>query len=303
MAIFEGTDLPVSARVAGHALAVGRHPVVWLSLLFVASRVAIFAFLVGRGTDLGVHAGYVARIVHGELPFRDFVAEYPPLVFVFTAIPAIFDRSLQYYFPIFRSLCCVVDCGMWALLLVLHRKRIWPCLAYVLCTTALGPLLYDRIDIVLGAILLVAVSLLLRRRYGWSLLTVGVGIAFKLIPVVLAPAVLVAAWRRGWLSLAGAALLLSVPTVVSADLTIAMGGRQLEGLLDYHQLRGVHLESVPGSVEMVMMHLTGAPGAVSNEYGSVNLHTRYEPVLLRISTLLLIGTMLNDLARIVQVVS
>jgi hypothetical protein len=44
---------------------------------------------------------------------------------------------------------------------------------------------------------------------------------------------------------------------------------------------------------MVMMHLTGAPGAVSNEYGSVNLHTRYEPVLLRISTLLLIGTMLG----------
>jgi hypothetical protein len=289
----QATDSRLHTRVAARALAVARRPAAWLSVLFVASRAVIFVTLAGRSTDLGVHAGYVARIVHGELPFRDFVAEYPPLVFVFTAVPAIFDRSLHYYFPIFRALCCCVDCGMWALLLALHRKRVWPCVVYVLCTTALGPLLYDRIDIVLGAILLVAASLLLRRRDGWSCLAVGLGIAFKLIPIVLAPAILVTAWRRGWLGLAGAALLLSVPAVVSVDLTIAMGGRQLEGLMDYHQRRGVHLESVPGSVEMVMMHLTGAPGAVSTEYGSVNLHTRYEPVLLRVSTLLLVGMMLG----------
>jgi hypothetical protein len=102
MAIFDATDSPVRARAAAHALAVARHPAVWLSLLFVASRVVVFLFLVGRGTDLGVHAGYAARIVRGELPFRDFVAEYPPLVFVFTAIPAVLDRSLHHYFPIFR---------------------------------------------------------------------------------------------------------------------------------------------------------------------------------------------------------
>jgi hypothetical protein len=286
------TGCRVGQPAARRANAMGRYRAAWLSVLFMVSRVVVLVFLVGRGSDLHVHAHYAARIVHGQLPFREFVPEYPPLVFVLTSIPAIFDRSLHHYFSIFRCICCGIDCGIWALLLILNRKRIWPCVVYVLCSTALGPLVYDRIDIVLGLILLVAAGLFVWNRHRWSCLAVGVGIAFKLIPIVLAPAILVLAWRRGWLSLGRATLLLLLPLLLTFDISFLIGGRQLGGLFDYHQRRGIHLESAPASVEMLMMWLGGAPGVVSVEYGSVNLHSRYESALLQLSTTLLLGTVL-----------
>ena len=252
----------------------------WLSLLFVASRVGIFLFLAGRGTDLNVQEGYVWQILGGRVPFRDFFPEYPPLVFAFTGIPALFDHSLQLYSPIFRACCCAVDCGIWATVLRINRARVAPCLVYVLGTTALGPVLYDRIDIVLGALLLAAIAATRSGRPRVGALAIGAGIAFKIIPIVWAPAILAAEGRRGARRLAWAAMLLVLPAVISLDTVAAFGGYRFGALIDYHSLRGIQLESGPASVEMLLMR--GPEDAiVTYEFGSFNLHTRFEPLLIR----------------------
>lgn len=266
-------------------------PAVWLSLLFIASRAVVFLFLAGRGTDLGVHAGYWSRILGGQVPFRDFVPEYPPLVFAFTGIPALLDPSLHWYFPIFRGLCCAFDCGIWVLLLGLTRARPTRPLLYLFGTTALGPLIYDRVDIVLGLLLLSAMAAMLGGRDGPFSLEVGTGIAFKLIPITWGPIVLAAAWKRGMRRLILAALLLAAPTLVSFDLMAALGGYRFGQLFTYHIERGVQIESTAASVEMVLMRC-GTPGTVSFEFGSVNFHTRYEVALIHGATLLFALTLI-----------
>ena len=148
------------------------------------------------GTDLHNQRAYVERMVAGERPFRDFFPEYPPLVFLYTGLPALVDPSLRSYAALFRILSCAVDCGTWAIVLRGNRNSVSQPLLYLLCTTALGPLLYDRIDIALGAMLAAALLSLLRGREGLFKLFVGLGIAFKLIPIVLAPAIVARAWRR-----------------------------------------------------------------------------------------------------------
>src|SRR5260221_12649865 len=95
---------------------VGRRAVS-LCLFFVASRIIILHFMVGYGTDLGTQKNFVAKIVAGQVPFREFAPEYPPLVFLYTGIPAIFDPSLDSYFQVFRVLTCAVDFGIWVILL------------------------------------------------------------------------------------------------------------------------------------------------------------------------------------------
>lgn len=266
-------------------------PAFWLTLAFILSRVGVFLFLAGRGTDLEAHAKYASRIIAGQVPFRDFFPEYPPLALLFTSIPALLDDSLNWYFAIFRGLCCAVDCGLFAVLLWATRGRPGRAFLYLLCSTALGPLLYDRMDIVLGALLLAAVALGLRGKHRWSYLMVGTGIAFKLVPVVIVPALLAAAWKHGWRGLGQAVVLLMLPVILSFDGTYLLGARQFAGLLDYHLARGIQLESTPAVAEILAIQ-AGVEGTVSSEFGSVNLHTRYEPQILRATSLMLWGMVL-----------
>jgi hypothetical protein len=251
-----------------------------LSLLFAASRLIIFLWLAGRGTDLGVHADYAARMAAGVVPFRHFVPEYPPLALVFTGLPALLDPSLRGYFPIFRAICCTVDCAIWVTLLRLNRARPFNNLLYILGTTALGSLLYDRIDLLLGGLLLLAVLMLLAGRDHQFHLTLGAAIAFKLIPVVWVPAVLGFEWAKPARErhVGRALLLLGLPTILSFLAVALLGGYRFDRLFAYHLDRPIQIESTPASAEMVLMAF-GVKGTSSFEYGSVNLHTDYAPAL------------------------
>lgn len=263
-----------------------RSGTVWLWILFVGSRAIIFLCLAGYGSDLSVHADYIAQINRGALPFRDFFPEYPPLVFLFTLLPALIDESLKWYFPIFRILCCAIDCGIWIYLLHVYKTSKGQLFLYLLCSTAIGHLLYDHVDIVLGGMLFVAFAALLKGRNNLFHLALGMGVAFKFIPVVLAPAILALECKQGLKSLLKCAGLLSLPTILSFAVVAAMGGYHFQWLLEYHFNRGIQIESSPALVQMVLMWF-GVPGEVSDNFGSANLHTPYEQVLIHGSVVLL----------------
>jgi hypothetical protein len=267
-----------------------RYQVVWLWILFGVSRAIIFLFLAGYGTDLSVHADYVAQINRGAVPFRDFIPEYPPLVFAFTILPAFLDESLKWYFPIFRVLCCAVDCGIWIYLLHVYRASKGRLVLYILCSTFIGHLLYDHVDIVLGGMLFVAFAALLKGRKSLFHLALGMSIAFKLVPIVLVPATLAVEFKNGLKSLIKCAAMLFLPTIVSFAIVAAMGGYHFRWLLEYHSNRGIQLESTPALVEMVLLWF-GVPGEVTDDFGSANLHTPYEQVLIH-GTLVLMAAVI-----------
>jgi glycosyltransferase involved in cell wall biosynthesis len=230
-----------------------------MSALFLVSRIVVVLVLAGRMTDLEVHKNYAARIyLKQEIPYRDFVPEYPPLSLVFTTLPATIDGSLRLYDGLFRGLCFLVDCGIWALLLVRFRQgKITAArlVLYVFGTTALGALLYDRVDLVLGAMLLVAATALRDGRDDSFYLALGLGIAYKLIPVIFVPMAVALEWTRPGRRIVAALLRLALPTVISCGVIVALGGNRLSEMLDYHRDRGVQIESVPASLEMMAINL------------------------------------------------
>lgn len=268
-----------------------QNSVVWLCALFVASRTVVFLYFAGKNSDLIVHLGYVKQLVAGRVPFRDFFPEYPPLAVLFTCIPALLNRSLTHYFKLFRALCCAIDIGIFATALKLDRGRLARSLLYILSTTALGPLVYDRIDIALGALLLVALTSLAGGRWRTHCLAVGAAIAFKIIPIVWVAPILGMKLRSRPRQVGGAILLLAIPTIVSCDLFATFGGYRYSALLNYHLNRGIQIESTPAVVELTAMHF-GLHGTVYYEYGSFNVHTRYEHALTVVSTLAVFCTVL-----------
>src|SRR5262249_7341763 len=99
-----------------------------------------------------------------------------------------------------------VDLGLLLLIARLGRElvpddrttRTWGLGLYVAATAALGPILYDRLDLVVGATAVCAVVALAVSRPGVAYAVLTAGAAFKLVPVLLLPVfVPAAAVRRG----------------------------------------------------------------------------------------------------------
>jgi hypothetical protein len=269
-----------------------RHSATKLWVLFVASRAVVLLFLVGRVSDLGWYVEWAGDINAGLIPFRDFFPGYPPLAMMWIGLPGIFASEPAVYFAIFRLLCCAIDCGVF--MLVLRRADAQPAriLLYIIGTTALGPMLYDRLDIVLGGLLVVVVISLLSDLHRLSHLALGIGIAFKFLPIVLAPVMLAFESRKGHRRFARCLLLMTLPTLLSFGASAARGGYHFGPLFDFHARRGIQLESVPATVEMVLIW-GGVSSSMSHDYMCYDLHTAYENGLVLACTALLVAVVLG----------
>jgi hypothetical protein len=223
------------------------------------------------------------------VPFRDFTPEYPPLAMLLLYLPCLITKSPEHYEWTFRGCLCVVDVSLWFSLLFVHGHRKMQNLLYIACTTAMGPLLYDRLDLLLGGLLLLASHAVAVGRLRSASIATGFAIAYKIIPIVWMPILVAWAWRRrGILESVIAAILMLVPLIISFATVASLGGNHLDGLFKYHSERGIQLESMPASAEMLMM-AAGVPGVVDYGFGSVNLHTRFENDIVLICLFLLLN--------------
>ena len=163
----------------------------------------------------------------------------------------------------------------------------------------LGNLMFDRLDLVLGALLLLSVLLLVRGSWMAAFLVLALAINFKASPIALAPLWVVASLpshlfarartRPGPLLAAMAAR-----TIALAVLTFMLflpflfteGGRALD-FLHFRAVQGVHIESVPGAI-LLALHEIGLPLEVSYTFGTYEVQTPLSPALAAVSPLLLL---------------
>jgi len=120
--------------------------------------------------------------------------------------------------------------------------------AYVLFTSSVGAILYDRQDPVVGLVALLALWTLAagRPRVGYAVLVLGA--AFKLVPVLLLPVWVLAAAAarpgRFWRRVVVEALIAGVMLAAWPALTVLLGGGDRGfGFLKYHSARGLQLEA------------------------------------------------------------
>jgi hypothetical protein len=227
--------------------------------------------------------------------------EYPPLALAVMRLPALgLDGGaagdtpspdyLRAYRARYRLLMAASDALLFVLLLVLVR-RLFPkessgekterLLGYVACTAALWFLLYDRLDLPLALLIVLALALLLGRvSYLWSYAVLAVAINFKLTPVVLAPVWVVGSLPadrrleftrpRVLLALAGrSALLIGMVLACFLPFYLSYGNACL-GFLRYHRERGLEIGSVLASLPLAL-RAVGTSLDVTYSYKSINL--------------------------------
>ncbi|MFB3777423.1 MAG: hypothetical protein ACE141_07415 [Bryobacteraceae bacterium] len=227
-------------------------------------------------------------------------AEYPPLAVSWMTLPVRLlglsgqgfprpARDAMLFIRVSRSLLAAADLvafGLLGVFVALQRKaprRVWvvAVVSYAACGAFFSPLIYDRMDIVVGALLIAAAVLLVSRfHYVFSFALLALAINFKLVAILAAPVWLVGSLPCGvWQGVRQPIPALLRRTAVLAALTgalflpywIADGPRSL-GFLQYHLERGVQIESHPANA-ILLLRPFGLSLKAQYSHGSINLVT------------------------------
>jgi hypothetical protein len=220
--------------------------------------------------DTPVYERYGQAMADGAVPYRDFRPEYPPLALPMFVLPALTDDFVA-GFEWLMLLCGVATVALTAVslrALAATPVRLGGALAFVaLAPLALGSAVLSRFDLWPAALTAGALAALVagRDRLGSGVL--GLAVAAKIFPAVLAPLAAVWVWRRrgGRAAVTCGAIFLAVLAaafipfaVIAPDGLADSLGRQLSRPLQIESLMAaalVALHNVAGlDVEMVGSH-------------------------------------------------
>ncbi len=293
--------------------------------LFAVTRIYLLVFFEPPMSDVGeVYFAYAAGAIDfHQTPYQGELAiEYPPLGWWTIAAPRLIDprritdaRNAEQIGPIFRlyrstfrSLMFLCDLASFLLLLLVMQKRRpawtgWAALTYVICTALLGPMLYDRLDTGLLFLFLAWAYCWIRsldstnpNSLRWAVaayVAVGLGISFKLIPILSAPFLLLAdGLAPGRLKrLAIVATALIAAAIGPFAIQYIVSGPALFSVFTYHSGRGIQIESLYASL-MTLAAVFGLEISVNHAHGAYELDGALAPLLKMCSTVALVGFLL-----------
>lgn len=248
-----------------------------LDILYVATRVALLFLLPLYISDISIYVGFAAKTVNeGLVPYRDWDFEYPPLALPFMFLPAlaqkIFGASGAENFRVFFGfLLLPFDYLLFRTFVRMPPIR-GAAFAYVMLTSALGLLLFDRFDIAVGFV--IAWPFLGPRTDRRFWLWWGLGGALKLVPLALAPTRLLD-WegtsREKFPRLVKLGVFATMPLALSIAAVAAVAHGRLS-FFSHHSERGVQIESLIGSAVMFLQAFTSlVKVGVANNFGAQHL--------------------------------
>ena len=227
--------------------------------------------------DTPVYQGYGAKMLDGEVPYRDFSVEYPPAALPVFALPALADKEdYGSAFELVMWVCAAAAIVFLATALSAlgaDAARLYAATAFAaLAPLLLGSVILSRFDLWPVALTAGALTALVVGRDRVGLGVLGVATAAKLWPGVLLPLVLVWLYRKRGKdeALVGLGIFLAVIAVIVLPFLVLSPGGVAHSLTT--QLgRPLQIESL-GAGLLLVAHQLGlyAPHVVST-HGSQNL--------------------------------
>jgi Glycosyltransferase family 87 len=152
--------------------------------------------------DVHLYRVFSERMLHGQLPYRDFFVEYPPGSIPVFAVPGwIAQEHYQGVFRVQMTLLGMAAVGIALVTLVRAgastRRLLAAALALGLLPLALGPVLLNGYDLWPTLLAVAGLALLVAGRDTLACFAIGLAAIAKIFPVALLPLALLWAWRRG----------------------------------------------------------------------------------------------------------
>jgi hypothetical protein len=244
-------------------------------------------------TDIPTYRAAYEHIAAGDIPYRDFSLEYPPLAaglfWLAGVLPGIYSGAFS---GLMLLALCATAVGAVALARAIGldpRRQALAGAAVAVSPLLVGNLVETRFDLALAALLVWTVWAAVTDRFAlaWSLLAVAV--LLKLVPLALIPALVI--WQRHRAgtrpALAGAAGSLAVVIAVVAPFAILSPSGTWD-LAQYHLDRPLQLESTGASYLLGLHALADVPVTVESSFGSQGIDGTGPSVISAISTVALV---------------
>jgi uncharacterized membrane protein len=224
-------------------------------------------------SDVHVYGDYARRMLDGQIPYRDFSDEYPPLAqLVFLAA-----RSAL-AFKLVMAACGV---GIVWLLATVYRSRL-AVAVFAVSPLLVGSIYLNAYDLWPAFLLAAALALFLRERPTAAFAVLGLAVAAKVYPIAVLPILLVAAARhervRGLAAFVIALVVVHLPVA-------ALGPGGLKESYWLQAKRGLELNSLGSSILLAAGHR-----ALANEPpGSLNVTGGTADAVATVSTLVVLA--------------
>lgn len=268
--------------------------------------------------DVAIYFRYARRALNGELPYRDYLVEYPPFSLPFFIVPGFLcyilgNFSLQTYSIAFHTQCFLLTLlTLWLvskLYLKLYpdtnwQKAAWRLGLFSFGCVAISLYLFQRYDIAASCLTFGAVYLFMQKRPIAAGFMLGLATACKLYPAILLPLFLLYFWYYHAKPEQPFSLSIFKPSVAPALKIIAgfSSGVLLVALpfylaspsgflkfLSYHGERGLELESIFAGLVVFASYLGIAPAITMVEAAALGLASPWVKPLASFSTLLTLG--------------
>lgn len=231
-----------------------------------------------------------------HLPYAEVPFEYPPpALLVVVPLRIVADSFLAFGYAFGALMACALTGAVWLALRVarsggavpMATDRRWGLAALLLL--AHGGIVVQRLDAVLALLLAAAAWAAVERRAVALGVALGLAAATKFLPVLFFPLLIVADpvfFREKRRVAAVAAVAFLVGSLAMAPM--ALGNGLLE-VLRFHGQRGLHVESLLGSLYGAVMAIVGAHQVATHDFGSMNFHGPGSAFLAQLATPLMLA--------------
>ena len=288
-------------------------------LLFAVSRCYIALVLDPPITDKTLYFEYASRALdRHKTPYSGFEVEYPPVAWWSICAPRLLDERrmdripyspinssiIRDYYRTYRFEMALFDVASFALFLAIVRKRSprsagLAALAYVVTSTILCHVLYDHLDE--GVLLFTMLGLYAwtrslapgRSAFAWSgaaFFFFGLGFAYKVVPIIAIPFLLLEEWRSSdrWKRMAagfsGLVLGMGGPFAIQ----YAISGPDVFKLFAHHAGREIQVESLYSTL-MWFGSFLGHPISIALKDGAYCVSGDWASIMKWVSTVVLCG--------------
>jgi hypothetical protein len=257
-----------------------------------------FALVDPGWSDIPLYQRYAEAALSGKVPYVDFGVEYPPLAPLLFVVAGVLSNDVGGFAVCFKLLMCLFDVGCLLLLASLarnickygSRKILVVEVAYIVLTTLSFQVLYDRFDIVVAFLVLLALhQALVLKRLKTTYTVIWLAAFLKIFPVLLMPLFLVFHMKTVGNTkkvlaefAASAAVLLGL-----VFLSAISFGNWWTKVFAYHKQRGIQIESIYSSIAY-LGRLFGVPLGVSHDFGAYNVRSSFTPLMSQVAAVLVV---------------
>lgn len=225
----------------------------------------IMIFINYPSGDVVVFYGYSQEYKAGSLFEGGAFSEYPPLAWIFILVPGMLTSDLQTYYAIYATIdiICMYVTGL-ALIRICEGCTLnlrGMILAYLVITAIYADLAVWKFDIIPVAMMALSMMFFLEKKYMWAVVFSVIGGFIKLFPFIVLPIFMAMALhhRIVLIQLIKAVIycLIAVTIAMLILLALRIDMGTIVGFIFFQNDRGFHIESLIGTVSVVICHIMG----------------------------------------------